>query len=220
MSTAVHDETNAPLRPARPARKTQAERSRSTRDRLITAAVEALYGLGYAATSTTLVAEMAGVSRGAMVHQFPTKVALMLAVARSTYDADRLFYRKALAQPMSAQQRLLVLFDAAWTQFSAPGGIAQTEIWMATRSDPELAAVVIPLHDEITELTRAFHANLFKEAGIDDGQVSTAVFTMHIAALRGLALERTLGTGDEAIASALAMMRARLEALLEPATTA
>ena len=51
-------------------RRTQAERSAETRQRLIAAAIDALCRLGYAATSTVLVADNAGVSRGAMLHQF------------------------------------------------------------------------------------------------------------------------------------------------------
>ena len=101
-------------------RLTQAERSGRTRERLIQAAIEALFRFGYAATSTTLVAEMAGVSRGAMVHQFSTKVMLMSAVASATYDADIAAYSAATAAVTDPVARANALFDTAWALFSAP----------------------------------------------------------------------------------------------------
>lgn len=188
-------------------RLSQSQRSARTRERLIQAAIEALFRFGYAATSTTLVAEMAGVSRGAMVHQFSTKVTLMSAVASATYDADLRAYAAATANLPDPIDRACALFDAAWAQFSAPGGVAQTEIWMATRSDPELAAVVIPLHDEMSRQTRLGHANLLAAAGLRDRGISDAMMALNIAALRGLALERALGIEPEVLQRALQMLR-------------
>ncbi len=48
----------------------------------MTAAVRSLSEFGYAETSTDIrVAEMAKVARGSLLHQFPTRVELILAVA-------------------------------------------------------------------------------------------------------------------------------------------
>jgi len=57
--------------PARP-RRGQEERRASTRARLLDATVECLVDHGYAATTTTVIAERAGVSRGAQLHHYPT----------------------------------------------------------------------------------------------------------------------------------------------------
>ena len=61
-----------------PARR-QEERSRSTRQRVLEAAVECLVELGWSGTTTTVVAERAGVSRGAQLHHYRTKSALVVA---------------------------------------------------------------------------------------------------------------------------------------------
>ena len=60
-------------------RATQEERSRAMRLRLLEATVELLVERGFAGTSTTLVSQRAGVSRGAQLHHFPTKNDLVLA---------------------------------------------------------------------------------------------------------------------------------------------
>ena len=52
------------------------------RARLLEATVELLVEKGYAGTSTTLVSERAGVSRGAQLHHFPTKQDLVVAAVQ------------------------------------------------------------------------------------------------------------------------------------------
>src|SRR5215470_16496508 len=71
--------------PAR--RRTQAERSAATQARLLDAALQCLVELGYAGTTTTVVAERAGVSRGAQLHHFPTRAALVAAAVEQRYAA-------------------------------------------------------------------------------------------------------------------------------------
>ena len=62
-------------------RRTQAERSATTQGKLLVAALECLVEHGYGGTTTTLVAERAGVSRGAQLHHYPTRAALVAASA-------------------------------------------------------------------------------------------------------------------------------------------
>ncbi|MFF3224301.1 TetR/AcrR family transcriptional regulator [Nocardia suismassiliense] len=61
-------------------RRTQAERSASTRGAVVRAARELFGQHGYGAVSTVAVAEAAGVSRGALYHQFSEKRELFEAV--------------------------------------------------------------------------------------------------------------------------------------------
>src|SRR3954452_9493935 len=62
---------------AAPQRRSQAERSATTREALLDATVACLVEDGYAHTTTTRVAERAGVSRGAHLHHFQTRSALV-----------------------------------------------------------------------------------------------------------------------------------------------
>src|SRR3954469_19318994 len=61
-------------------RRTQAERTASTRGALIDAARRLWAARGYAEVGTPEIAKAAGVTRGAMYHQFADKAALFLAV--------------------------------------------------------------------------------------------------------------------------------------------
>ena len=70
-------------------RRTQAERSEATRKRLLDAAVKLIRDKGFGGLRTIDVAILAGVSRGALMHHFPSKHALVVAVL--TYVNERTF---------------------------------------------------------------------------------------------------------------------------------
>lgn len=70
----------------KPKRRTQAERSSETQERVIKASVELLRLKGYAGFRVADVTEMAGVSRGAQSHHFPTKVDLVLSAISRVFD--------------------------------------------------------------------------------------------------------------------------------------
>jgi AcrR family transcriptional regulator len=61
-------------------RRTQAERSETTRKQLLDAATKLIRQKGFGGLRTIEVASLAGVSRGALMHHFPSKHALVVAV--------------------------------------------------------------------------------------------------------------------------------------------
>jgi AcrR family transcriptional regulator len=205
-----------PLRPApgqRP-RRTQAERSASTRARLLAAAIDSLHRLGYAATSTNLVADLAGVSRGAMLHQFPSKALLMAAVVEASRAEDYAAYSRALRGIKDPLACVEAIIDAAWVQFRSPSGISQFEIWNATRSDTELAAVVLPVHDALYARTLADHSRRLRQAGLTDEGDIRALFYHNVALLRGLALEHLLGAPLAVLDPAVEHIKANIRAMV------
>src|SRR5689334_23951571 len=80
-------------------RRSQAERSATTREALLDATIACLVEDGYANTTTSRVAERAGVSRGAHLHHFQTRHALVAA-------AMELLAERRGAQLLAAAQRL------------------------------------------------------------------------------------------------------------------
>jgi AcrR family transcriptional regulator len=80
MVSAGNAQGAAVFKRRRARRKTQEERSTATRDALIRAAIDLIAERGYAATTTNLVADRAGVSRGALQHHFKSRDELIAAV--------------------------------------------------------------------------------------------------------------------------------------------
>lgn len=121
-------------------RRTQAERSDSMRSRLLEATLQCLAEDGYAASTLSSIVRRAGVSRGAQVHHYPNKQALMLDAAE---DLLRRTYRQLgelLLSIGDEDDRLARLVEAAWGQvFSTPLFHAYTELLVASLRDADLA---------------------------------------------------------------------------------
>lgn len=122
---------------ARP-RRTQAERATAMRHRLLEATIECLVEFGYANTTTTRVVERAGVTRGAQVHHFPTKAALVAAAIRHLAEvrADRALAE--LDRIRTAPDPADAALDLLWDLHQGPVFQATVELWVAARTDPEL----------------------------------------------------------------------------------
>ncbi|WP_067974661.1 TetR/AcrR family transcriptional regulator [Mycolicibacter icosiumassiliensis] len=110
-------------------RRTQAERSAATRAALITAARTLWGARGFAAVGTPEIAEAAGVTRGAMYHQFPDKAALFQAVVESV-EAD-----------VMARLGDAVAASAATTPAAALRAAAEN--WLEVANDPEVRQLVL-----------------------------------------------------------------------------
>lgn len=140
---------------ARRSRQTQAERSAATRQVLLDAAIQCLFEHGYGTTTTILVAEAAGVSRGAMLHQFPSKADLMTFVVEAVFEEDIALYRELLKDVSGAKDRLIAYPRAAWTLMGRPAGIAIMEIFQGSRSDPVLAEKLRAVQERIDAIAIA-----------------------------------------------------------------
>ena len=187
-------------------RRTQEERSEATRARVIEAAIRCLHRAGYAGTSTTLVAEEAGVSRGAMVHQFPSKAELMLAVVRAVFHEDGELYERSL-KATSPRQWLREFPSTMWEVISRPAGIAVIEIMLASRSDPEFAK---RLRAEQQQIDREAHVWVLEHmaiADIDERPDGEAIHRLFVAAVRGLALEQLFMRNKSEVMRSIAVLR-------------
>jgi AcrR family transcriptional regulator len=107
-------------------RRTQTQRSATTREALRAAARELWGDRGYAEVGTPEIAQRAGVTRGAMYHQYADKAALFLDVVE-TVEADvmnRLAAATLAREPATPAAALHAAVDA-WLDISAEAEIRQ-----------------------------------------------------------------------------------------------
>ena len=192
-------------------RRTQAERSAGTREALLTAAIEALHEHGYAAASTMLVAENAGVSRGAMLHQFPTKADLMTFVVEAVFEQEVRHYREYLEGIDDPKQRLLAYPDMAWDVLSRPSGVAVLEILQGSRSDPQLCEKLAPVQTRIE--TEALDFTRLAAPGESRGAM--ALMRLVVWAIHGLSVAQVLAPAPGSIRDSVKLLRRLMEAGLE-----
>jgi AcrR family transcriptional regulator len=181
--------------PGMATRVPQEERSRAMRRRLLEATIECLVERGWSGTSTTLVSQRAGVSRGAQLHHFPTKSDLVIAAVEhmGARRSEQLFERAA-ALPRGAGRTRAVL-DLLAEHFTSPLFTAALELWVAARSDTQLHAAVAPLEQRIG---REIHRQTVELLGIDESTPGARELVQATLDLvRGLGLADTL-TDDSA----------------------
>jgi AcrR family transcriptional regulator len=123
-------------------RRTQEERSSATRERLLDATVDCLIEYGYAGTTVARIAERAGVTRGAQVHHYPTKADLVLAALRHLAEKQIEQALAELPRLQRANDAIGAMLDMLWRVHNGPLFVAVVELWVAARTDPDLAAHV------------------------------------------------------------------------------
>jgi len=118
----------------------QDERSAETRRRLLDATVACLFERGYAGTTTTEIANRAGVSRGAQLHHFPRKDELVVSALEHVFELRLNEMSAAVAERPSGsrEHRIAMLIDAMWPMFKGPTFCAWLELVVASRTDPAL----------------------------------------------------------------------------------
>ena len=120
-------------------RRSQAERSASTRQALLDATIACLVEDGYAKTTTSRVAERAGVSRGAHLHHFQTRQALV-AAAMEHLAERRGEHLLAAAENLPGGPRAARrgASTCCGRGYASPLYQAALDLWTHARTDPEL----------------------------------------------------------------------------------
>ena len=125
----------------------QAEKSALTRQSILEASVRCFVDHGYASTTTAMIAEEANVSRGAMMHHFPSRSAVMNAVVGYLHVRRLNEYRDLMLDIDSPDQTMTraairTSVEAAWKYVNLPSFVAYQELLGAARTDPALAEAV------------------------------------------------------------------------------
>lgn len=187
-------------------RRSQEERTAETREALIDAAISAIHKVGYAAASTALIADMAGVSRGAILHQFGTRAGLMAQVVAQVYRREAEIYVDLLKEGEFGHR----IYD--WPKIlldvlGRPSGVAVLEILQASQSDSELSSIV---RESQANVEAAALDTLRQDLG---GEVSSALAVMRLMvwSVRGLSIANRVMPGGIDTAAPIALLSALIE---------
>ncbi|HVC72689.1 MAG TPA: TetR/AcrR family transcriptional regulator [Mycobacteriales bacterium] len=173
-----------------PAETRQQQRSRSTQRRLLEAAVVCLGERGWAGTTTTLVADRAGVSRGAQLHHYRTKSALLIAAVEHLAERRSAELRAEAAEMPPDGDRVEATIRLLASLFTGPLFSAAIEVWVAARTDPALRTALLPVE---ARFGREVHRLTVELLGADESRpgVREAVQTT-LDLMRGLGVASLL----------------------------
>ena len=123
-------------------------RAWETRTRILDAAVACLADVGYARATTSAILERAGVSRGSLLHQFPSKDELLVAAFGHLAEA---LTKEFINRPPRHDRAVRLAGEAGrpgddiehavetlWASLHGPLFTATMELWVAARTSPGL----------------------------------------------------------------------------------
>jgi AcrR family transcriptional regulator len=171
-------------------REPQQDRSRLTRQRLLEAAVDCLAERGFAGSTVAVVAERAGVSRGAAQHHFPTREELFHAAVRYVGAVRMAEIRHSAASLPQDVPRTEAIMDLIFQLYAGPLFRAALHLWVAAAAEPQMRVAIVALE---AELGRESHRAMVDLLGVDEetpGVRETVQATLDLA--RGLGLANLL----------------------------
>lgn len=148
-----------PPAPEAPTRAVQA-RSEATRRRVLHATVASLARRGLAATSTLQIQADAGVSRGRLLHHFPSRRQLLVAAVQHLAK-ERFAALRAEPLQLEGEARVRRAIDLLWSIHEDDLFWAAIELWMGARTDDDLKAVLDVEERRLGRVARGLCDDLF-----------------------------------------------------------
>lgn len=171
----------------------QQTKSQLTRSAILQAAVDCFYELGYSKTTTENIARKAKVSRGAMLHHFPTRFELIKATVEylNLLRLEMFAQEEFAAQKGAEHTRVEEGIDVYWNQLNTPAFIVFFELKVVARTDPELAEVVEPALQEFESAWYEAAKDVFPDLALSESFQRANYLT--VLMLEGMAVARFSG---------------------------
>ncbi|PZU04121.1 MAG: TetR/AcrR family transcriptional regulator [Gordonia sp. (in: high G+C Gram-positive bacteria)] len=126
-----------------------------SRNQILDAALEVLIDRGYAQASTLAIQEAAGVSRGKLLHHFPSRDDLLMAAVHHLAKVRIEDLARQVDWPEDPIERISLGIDTGWSTFHQPYFVASIELWTAARTNANLRSALLPAERELGPTVRA-----------------------------------------------------------------
>jgi len=191
-----------------PPRRTQKARTAATRQLLLDTTLECLADVGYARTTTLLICERAGLTRGAPQHHFSTHEGLLAAAIDHLRARLTLTYDTVVADIPEGPSRNEAALDVLWGLFTGELFHTSLELWVAGRTDPVLAKKLVPVERALDDIGRRLCRDLFPDLAATT--TFDQIITLIISSIRGLAVLEILQPSGRNIATRWPQIREEL----------
>ncbi|MBE1496647.1 AcrR family transcriptional regulator [Amycolatopsis lexingtonensis] len=171
-------------------REPQQERSRTTRRRLIEAALDSFGERGWHGVTVAGIAERAGVSRGAAQHHFPAREDLVVAAVDLLGQSQIDELRAQAADLPTGASRIERVVEMVLNLYTGPLFRAALQLWAVAATDDALRDVLVPLEARVG---REAHRVTVELLGADESRPGTRELVQATLDLgRGLGLANLL----------------------------
>jgi AcrR family transcriptional regulator len=195
----------------------QAQKSAMTRDRILDAAINCFVELGYTNVTTAKVASSAGVSRGAMLHHFPSKTELIQAAVEFLHDKLLEDYTQRVAgipASLKGRDRRRAGLDAYWAHLTGDLFVVYHELCVASRTDPELKSILENSQQLFEQHVRESNTVQFAEWN-DRGDRFLLAMDVTKFLMEGMAAGQLMTNREERVNRLLGYLSDRLEEIFE-----
>lgn len=183
--------TGTPTRHGAAPRRSRSERSADSRQLILDATLKCLFEQGYARTTTLTIQARAGVSRGRLLHHFPSRDELLVAacqhLANNHLAEMESWIASSMDQAGSTVDRLERATDTLWSTFRQPYFWGAIELWTAARTDPGLRETLLPEERRLGAAIRRVIDVLFGP-GVTDHPRYPMVRELLFTSMRGVAM--------------------------------
>ena len=173
---------------------TRKEQRARTNEALLDATIRCLVTHGYAGTTTQRIQDEAGVSRGALLHHFGAKSELLVAAIHHIAEIRLRNLGELVADLGEGPEALEQMVRAIRSAMAGPPFQAAIELWVASRTDPQLRAALLPAERNLGSM---LYEIFEQHAGISDPEVTRTAFESLMALVRGLELTRLMRTDQK-----------------------
>ena len=151
-------------------RTRQRAKSENTRTTILDAAIRCFYERGYNNTTTEKVAREAGVSRGAMLHHFPSRFDLIKAGVNHLHQQRLEQFEEQERQIQENAEHSLIEegIDNYWAQLHSPLFTVWNELRVAARTDADLNNILKPAAREFEAKFTKITASVFPDLALSE----------------------------------------------------
>lgn len=190
-------------------------RGKAMREILLSSSIKLVALQGYAATTTQAVLDDAGVSRGSLLHQFPTRDLLMVATAHEAMSRMLAAVESGLLRHGDLLKGMMDFPNILWRVQNDLPALAFTEIQLASRWDSSLQEGLKGAMAAVSELTSGNVRQIAEQYAMEDLPGLLNEVYLLIAATQGLAIGRDLAGNKNMVAASVLLLKERFVAALQ-----
>ena len=195
------------------------QRSLETRQLLMEATIECLCDMGFHRASTNEIVRRAGVSRGAMLHHYPTKRDLLVAAFAWVHEEISADVETLVRDAQQDDIEWSDLLDEMMTRyFSGRTWEAFVEIMVGARTDSEMQAQLRPIvanyYDRIDHVWQTHFTT-----HLPDSDVATLI-NLSLCVLRGMAFQMLIRDDPDYYQSMMAQWKKMIAPLIHRSSNA
>lgn len=160
---------------------TQAQRSEISKKKLMDANTKCLIELGYTQTSTQTICDRAGLSKGGLFRQYPSRTDLMIDTAKHIYDTLIAQFESRYQAEKELTHDVKKMVELIQSIFKTKAFQAVLELTIASRTDDKLKRGLRPIIQNNIQTVLGIARKLFPKAAANNPKFEAVIHLMILA---------------------------------------